>query len=151
MKACPTSAPITRSSSQYDRDAASSRNSFSMSQRHVVVAETCASGAGVSGEGKKDLFEAAGDEMRLRAKFLQGSLADNFAAAQEHESVANASCVSKLMDREKKRSTTGCRLLQDGHHVARLTEIESIEGLVEHEQRLRSQQSDCKQNSPVFA
>ena len=40
---------------------------------------------------------------------------------------------------------------QDRHHVARLPEIEAVERLVEHEQRLRRQQADREHDATVFA
>src|SRR5690348_14860826 len=139
MNACPTSAPMTINRSQYDRDAASSRSSFSMSQRHVLGADASAPGPWASGKGKKNLFESARCQIRLGSQFIERPFADDFAAAQQHETVTDAAGVAELVDREKQGAPGRRGVLQDGHNVSRLTEVESVERLVQHQERLRGQ------------
>jgi len=90
MNACPTSAPTTSSNNQYDREAASSRSSFSSSQRDVRLRER-----------KEHLLEPRGivAEVRLVAKIGERSLTDDAAAAQQHEAIAHARRVAQLVNR----------------------------------------------------
>ena len=84
-------------------------------------------------------------------KLVERSLADDAAAAQQNETIANARGVAQLVDRQKQRAPCRACVAQDLHDVARLPEIESVERLVEHQQRLRRQQADREQHAPVFA
>ena len=45
--------------------------------------------------------------------------------------------VAQLVNRQKERATSRRVCAQHAHHFARLSKIESIERLVEHEERLR--------------
>src|SRR5262249_6185446 len=110
MNAWPTRSPTTTRSSQYERDAESSRSSFASSQRPVL------------GERKKHLFEPgvvlkAGSRTQLGHR----SLAHDAPTAEQHEAIANARRVGELMDREKKRAPERRELAERAHHVARLT------------------------------
>src|SRR5690349_20678315 len=96
MNACPTSNPMTSKSSQYDRDAASSRSSLRTSQRH----------ARISGERKKDLFESrcTRRETGALAQLVHSPFADHASIAQEHHAIADAGGVGELMDGLEQRS-----------------------------------------------
>src|SRR5262245_40392034 len=95
MNACPTSAPITTSNNHQDFEAASSRSSFSTSQRNT---------RGRSGEGKKHLCESAIAHAGVLTQLVQRSLADDASAAQQHQPITDARRVGEMMDREQQRA-----------------------------------------------
>src|SRR5262245_56485774 len=141
MIAWPTSAPVTMRRSQNARDAASSRNSFARSQRHSLR------------EGKEHLLDPRAlrrRKTRARAQLVEGPFSGYAPRAQQHETVADALGVAELMDREEERAVL-CVLAQHRHDVARLSEIETVEGFVEHEQRVRRQQTDRQHDAAMLA
>src|SRR5215831_14880487 len=147
MNAWPTSAPITSKSSQYDFDARSSRHSFASSHRKTggfVLASLD------SGERKEDLLDATLSKLGVRAQLVERPLAGNATTAQQHEAVADSSSVRQLVDRQKQRAPRGRVVAQHAHRVARLSEIEAVEGLVEHQQRLRRQEADGEHDPAVL-
>src|SRR5215471_6223508 len=147
MNAWPTSAPITSSNSQYDFDANSSRHSLASSHRKtggLVLASLD------SGERKKDLLDATLGELGVRAQLVERPFAGDATTAEQYEAVADSRSVRQLVDRQKQRAPGGGVVAQDSHRVARLPEIEAVEGLVEHEQRLRRQQADGEHDPPVL-
>src|SRR5215467_4054100 len=106
MIAWPTSAPVTMSSNQNARDAASSRNSFARSQRHSLR------------EGKEHLLESrllSGRESGARSQLVERSLAGDTPRTQQHEAIAHTLGVAQLMDRKKERALPRV-LAQHGHH-----------------------------------
>src|SRR5262245_31763070 len=143
MNACPTRRPTTTSSSQYERDAASSRSSFASSQRAIPRALR---------EGKKDLLEPrVALKTRARAQLGHRPFADDTPAAEQDQTIADSLRVRQLMDREKERPSERRELAERTHHFARLAEIESVERLIEHEQRLGREKSDGEHHAPMFS
>src|SRR5947207_14396634 len=110
MNACPTSNPVTTSNSQYARDAASSRNSFSTSHRH-------------SRERKKHLLEPTIGHTGTLAQFVDRAVADDAAVAEQHQTVADPRGVVQLVDRQEERTATVAVRAQHVHHLARLPQI----------------------------
>ena len=90
-------------------------------------------------------------QTRSRAKLVQRSLADDAAAAQKNESIADARRVAQLMDREKQRSPFCARLPATPHDVARLPEIKPVERLVEHQHGCGREQADREKHATVLA
>jgi hypothetical protein len=72
-------------------------------------------------------------------------------AAQQHQAIANPRRVAELMNRQKQRASTGDVAAEHVHDVARLAQIEPVERLVEHQQRLRSEEAHGEQHAPVLA
>src|SRR4051794_41185963 len=85
MNDTPTSGPIAASITHQARDTTSSRHSFATSHPNADLRE-----------GKKDLFEVRGRRVALQLR--QRAFAAHAAAAQEHESIADAFGVADLMD-----------------------------------------------------
>ena len=90
-------------------------------------------------------------EIRFGAKLLERSFAGDSASAEQHETIADARGVRELMDRQKQRASRGGVFAQHAHDVARLPEVQSVERFVEHEERLRRQQSHGEHDAPVLA
>ena len=132
MNACPTSAPITSSSNQYDRDAASSRSSFSISHRQVALGA-----ARRSGERKKHLFEigARANLLSPRSSSSVPSPTTRPPLNSTNRSQMRAASPSWWIERNSVRPSCRARP-QHLHDVACLPEIETVERLVEHQQRL---------------
>src|SRR5690348_16582038 len=131
MNETPTSGPMNRSRTHQELDQASSRHSFSTSQRN-----------GGLGERKEDLLQVF-ERQRGAARaghlcqLLDGAFPADVAAAEEHEAVAEAGGVADLVDREEQRPASLGVGAQRGGDVADLAEIESVEGLVDEEGGLR--------------
>src|SRR5260221_8696038 len=104
MNDTPTSGPITRSRTHHERDERSSRPSLSSSQTKAGLRE-----------GKEHLFEILVAALRPggarpstfasgRRQLVERPLAADAAAAQQHESIADACRVGDLMDRQHHRA-----------------------------------------------
>ena len=134
---------MTNRSSQYARDAASSRSSFSTSQRRT------------SREGKKDLLEpdrsCTARDAGLGTEVIHRPLANDAPVAQQNQAVADPRRVSELMNGEEQRPPCRGVLAEHPHRVARLAQIEAIEGFVQQEKRMRRQQSHRQQDAFVLA
>ena len=55
------------------------------------------------------------------------------------------------MDREKERAASRGMLSEHVHHLARLAQIETVERLVEQEQRLRREEPDRGEDAPMLS
>src|SRR3954468_102264 len=105
MKDTPTSGPISTSITHQVRDESSSRHSFSISQANGDLRER-----------KEDLFKRRrtrrirGARRRMLRELVDGALAADAPAAQEHEAVAHARGVGNLVDREEQRAAL-CRMI----------------------------------------
>src|SRR5437868_12812882 len=120
MNETPTSGPISTSMTHHARDVSSSRHSFSRSQTK-----------GVLRKGKEDVFQVQGVHgVHASAELFDGALAADAAAAQEHEAIADPRGVADLVDGEKERPPARGVRAQGGADLARLAQVESIEGLV---------------------
>src|SRR5436190_20741350 len=104
----PTSGPITTSSTQYARDAISSRHS---------LANSHTSGAWL-GERKECLFQRAG--AGAGGQLIERALAADRPAAQQHEAVAHAGGVADLMDRQHQCAAVARKRSQRRRHLASL-------------------------------
>src|SRR6185503_5408460 len=125
----PTSAPTISNMIQKARDAQSSRNSFVNNSRKL-------------GERKEDLLDATFSQTSPRTQFVDRAFRYRLSVIQQHQPVANSARVDKLMNRQQERTST-CRLaLQQRHHVARLSQVQTIERFVEQQQRVRRQQPE---------
>src|SRR5436309_14804770 len=86
MNACPTRGPSNASRRSSARELASSRPSFSSSQRATLR------------EGKKHLFDVSAGASSLSQTLVERSVTDDAAIAQEHEAVADEGGVVHYMD-----------------------------------------------------
>src|SRR5438309_92092 len=82
-------------------------------------------------ERKHDPLQAAFNHPGLPAQFVERALADHAAEAEQHQAVADARGVGELVDREKERAVAARDLAQERHYVARLAEVETVEGLIQ--------------------
>src|SRR6185503_5156314 len=97
MNDTPTSGPIRASITHQARDASSSRHSFSINQANGALRKL-----------KENFFKTRRMRGRRRdssTEFLDGTFADHAAAAQEDETIADASRVADLMNRKKQRAS----------------------------------------------
>src|SRR5207237_10756394 len=128
MNDTPTSGPIASSITHHDFDAASSRRSLSSSHTNADLRER-----------KEDLLEIRGRRRAARGgerRQLGGRpLAADAAGAQEHETVADASGVGDLVNREKERASGGGVRAERARDVARLSQIQAVERLVGEQPR----------------
>jgi hypothetical protein len=118
----------------HDRELISSRHSFFRSHFH-----------GLLGEGKEDLLEIRRQTMiralaRKRDERIKGTVSDDTAAAQEHEAVADLRRIGDLMDGKEERAIWGEMLSQRGSRLTALAQIQTFEGFIDQEYRLRGKQ-----------
>src|SRR5881628_947220 len=135
MNACPTRGLSNASRRSSARELASSRPSFSSSQRST------------SREGKKHLFDVGAGASSLSPKLVERSFTDDAAIAQEHEAVSDAVGVVQLMDGEEQRTPAGRDASQQGADLAHLAQVETVEWLVEQQQWLRRQQCERQEDA----
>src|SRR6266550_7315781 len=138
MKPCPTSGPIINSRSQYAREASSSRNSFAASSKSL-------------GERKEHLLEPAFAQSRFRLQLFKRALAYDRARAQQNHSMTDSRGVDELMYRKEQRSAGGRLLLEQRHDISGLSEVETIEWLIEQQQFMPSQKTDGEERALQFA
>src|SRR2546428_11637729 len=102
MNVTPTSGPITSSITHQDREATSSRHSFSTSQRQAGLRAARFGAPSTLRERKEDLFEVVAGRGAARrgdrGELLQRAFAADAPAAQEHEAIADASRIRDLVD-----------------------------------------------------
>src|SRR5258708_2988745 len=107
----------------------SSPHSFSTSHR-----------IGDLGERKKHVLQFLARKRAFalrsqRGQFGHGALAAHAASAEQHEAIAEASRVADLMHREEERAPVGRMITQGGGNLARLPQVESLEGLIDEQGR----------------
>src|SRR5262245_28410820 len=138
VNAMPTIGPAASTITHHAREARSSRHSLITSQpaalrerkEHLGQVSTCA------------------DAARARGQLVDGALAAHASAAQQHEPIAHAGGVFDLMDGQHERPSDGGASPQRGANIARLTQVEAVEGLVRNEDRLRCKEPD-RQDGPL--
>src|SRR5581483_11906055 len=138
MNDTPTSGPIASSMTHHERDATSSRTSFSSSHEKADLRER-----------KKGVLE--GVRLRAARDLVQRAFAAHAPFAEQHEAIAESRGVRDLMDREKQRATGRGVQSKCAADLARLAQIESIERLVGVQHRLRRQESDREQHAFALA
>src|SRR6476661_9754631 len=116
MKACPTSGPVIASSSQYAREARSSRAS------RAISAETLR-------KREEHLLHAAFRDSGVLAEPGEGPLPHHAAAGEQHEAVAGAAGVGELMDREEQRPPARRLVAENEGRLAGLAQVEPVERL----------------------
>src|SRR5438105_15272484 len=99
MNDTPTSGPISISMSHHERDATSSRYSFSRSQLIAPLRE--------GKEGLLEIGRAIAVRRRDGRQLVERAFAADAAAAQQHEAIAHARSVADLMDRQQHRPARG--------------------------------------------
>src|ERR1039458_6809305 len=137
MKPWPTRGPIMRRSSQKAREAISSRNSLAASQRNLR-------------EGKEDLLQPGVGRLTQTGKgtqFGKRAHAHHAAAAEQHQAVAHARGIHQLVNRDEQRAAAPGDGAQERHDVAGLAKVQAVEGFVEQQQRLRSEQAETEQDA----
>src|ERR1700676_2244214 len=128
MNETPTSGPMSTSITQNEREVMSSRHSFLRSQFQALR------------EGKEDLLEirrqgVARALLRKCGERVEGSLGDNQATAQKHETVAYLGGVGNLVDRQKEGAVGSKVLSQRRRGVAALSQVETFERFVDQKNR----------------
>src|ERR1700759_5542972 len=124
MKLCPQRRPIISRSSQKARDTKSSARSLRSSTPKLR-------------ERKEHVLQRAGGETGLREQLIEPAGGGGAAIVQQQKAVADAGGVAQLMNREDERASFRVAPAEQCSHEARLTEIETIERLVEQQERLR--------------
>src|SRR5215831_16751167 len=114
MKVTPTSGPMPSSSSHQEREASSSRHSFSSSHRKGAFRE------GVLCKSKKHLFQILAVAVCQRRELRHRAFAADAPAAEQHEAVAEARGVCNLVNGEKHRAAASRMRANCGGDLARL-------------------------------
>src|ERR1051326_7526076 len=128
MNQTPTSGPISASITHHARDASSSRHSFTSSHANRLRAR------------KNDVLEIG---IRVRApEFRDRPFTAHPAAAEQHESIADAGGVRDLVNRQKQRASGRGMIAKRGAYLAGLAEVETVERLVDQEHGMRRQHAD---------
>src|ERR1700731_3470232 len=96
--------------------------------------------AAVSGERKEYVLQPCRDLAGPPAQLIERTGPADAAAREQDEAVADPLRIDQLVDREDKRAPASRNLAQHVHHLARLSEVESVEWLVHEQQRMRSEQ-----------
>src|SRR4051812_29619657 len=147
MNAWPTSAPVTSSRSHHEVDESSSRNSLRSTAYHSAGADRD------SGERKEHLLERRVPvlaEPGVDTQFVQRALTDGTAAAQQHEAIAHAHRIAKLVDRQEECASRARFGAQHGHRLARLPQVEPVERFIQEQQWLSRQKPHREQDALVL-
>src|SRR5438270_5937702 len=150
MKLKPTSGALISTIAHKARLTSSSRTSLS-NNSHVSRtsrATTSASSHSVrfpSGERKEDILQAAVDETGSGAQFGERAHADNATLRQQQHPVADAFRIDQLVNAQQQRARLRAQVAQDRHHRPRLVQVETIERLVQGQQRLGRHQGQRNQ------
>src|SRR5258706_3279554 len=88
-----------------------------------------------SGERKEHLLEpSTGRQPSFIAQGRQLSLGAHAASGKQYETIADPLRVRKLMDCQQQRPAAPGHKPQQCNHLARLVQIETVEGFIHHEQ-----------------
>src|SRR5581483_1357589 len=138
MNDTPTSGPIATSITHQERDATSSRASFSTSHEKADLRER-----------KEGALEGVG--LRAAGDLAERPVTAHAAAAEQDEAVAPAGRVGDLVDREEERPAARREPAERGADLARLLQVESVERFVGEQDRRRRQQADREEDTLALA
>src|ERR1700730_10569627 len=139
MKLYPTSGDSNSSRTQRELPVASSRSS---------LRSTGPMGARGSCEGKEDLLHIGAKwQSCSRRQLGQRASATHTAAAQEDEPVAYALRIAELLNREHEGAAISRFVSQQVHHLAGLTQVETVKRLI-HQQHWTGRQKPERQQKP---
>src|SRR5215510_1752014 len=91
----------------------------------------------VSGERKENVLQSGRCQSCSGTQLVERADAAHCTVGQQHKAVADALGVSQLMDCQNERAATRRLAANERHHLARLPQIEAVEGLVHQQERLR--------------
>src|SRR4051794_661619 len=102
-------------------------------------------GTNESGERKEYILQCGFPA--LRAKLIKRADTAHPTIRKQHEAVTDALGIHQLVDGENEGSPPACHLAQHAHDLARLSQIESVEGLIHEQEWLRCQKRE-RQHEP---
>jgi hypothetical protein len=112
--------------------------------RHSFVTRTKKApprGCGISGEGKEHLLQSCSSSTRASPEVFESALAPYTSSREQYKPAAKPLSVTELMNGDEQRSVGAAQAAKNPHDLACLPEIETIERLIDHDERLRREQT----------